>query len=230
MRHLSNIWHDYLPCKVLSYRKCYLWSCLCKFLILDQVSEHDHLVCLIRNLDSDCRLSGIGASILISAAARFNLISSARLTILLTFTPCSGCNSNCVTDGPQLILVIVTWTPKSSNVFVVFVLSAVVLLYYYSMFSSLFLIAILVETYNLLLSSELAEESLLAWSLFLCLYSPMISLMLLAVLVPLVLLIVLQLLELVVRSNHQNLLHLNWRSWFFLHPEHQWSFWWFGSS
>ena len=62
-------------------------------------------------------LPGIGASIRISAAARFNLISSARFTILLTFTPCSGCNSNCVTDGPQLILVIVTWTPKSSNVF-----------------------------------------------------------------------------------------------------------------
>ena len=36
---------------------------------------------------------GIGASIRISVAARFSLISSARPTILLTFTPCSGCNS-----------------------------------------------------------------------------------------------------------------------------------------
>ena len=33
---------------------------------------------------------GIGASIRISAAARFNLISSASPTILLTFTPISG--------------------------------------------------------------------------------------------------------------------------------------------
>ncbi len=48
---------------------------------------------------------GIGASIRISAAARFNLISSARPTILLTFTPCSGCSSYRVTDGPQLAFV-----------------------------------------------------------------------------------------------------------------------------
>ena len=45
---------------------------------------------------------GIGASILISAAARLSLISSARLSILLTLTPCSGCISNLVTAGPQL--------------------------------------------------------------------------------------------------------------------------------
>jgi len=47
-------------------------------------------------------LPGIGASIRISAAARFNLISSARPRILLTLTPCSGCISNRVTAGPQL--------------------------------------------------------------------------------------------------------------------------------
>ena len=45
-------------------------------------------------------LPGIGASIRISVAARFNLISSARPTILDTFTPCSGCNSYRVTLGP----------------------------------------------------------------------------------------------------------------------------------
>ena len=48
---------------------------------------------------------GIGASILRSATARFSLISSASPTILLTFTPCSGCSSYRVTDGPQLALV-----------------------------------------------------------------------------------------------------------------------------
>ena len=59
---------------------------------------------------------GIGASIRISAAARFNLISSARDRIRLTFTPCSGCNSYRVTVGPQLIFVTVTPTPKFLNV------------------------------------------------------------------------------------------------------------------
>ena len=59
---------------------------------------------------------GIGASIRISAAARLNLISSVRPTILLTFTPCSGSNSYLVTEGPQLILVTVTPTPKLCNV------------------------------------------------------------------------------------------------------------------
>ena len=53
-------------------------------------------------------LPGIGASILISAAARLNLISSAKDTILLTLTPSSGFNSYLVTDGPQLISVIST--------------------------------------------------------------------------------------------------------------------------
>ena len=55
---------------------------------------------------------GIGASILTSAAARFSLISSASPTILLTFTPCSGCSSYRVTVGPQLTFVTVTLTPK----------------------------------------------------------------------------------------------------------------------
>ena len=59
---------------------------------------------------------GIGASIRISAAARFNLISSASPTILLTLTPCSGCNSYRVTVGPQLTLVMVTFTPKLCRV------------------------------------------------------------------------------------------------------------------
>ena len=47
-------------------------------------------------------LPGIGASIRISAAAKFSLISSAKFVIFDTFTPCSGCNSYRVTDGPQL--------------------------------------------------------------------------------------------------------------------------------
>ena len=57
-------------------------------------------------------LPGIGASILISAAARLSFISSASETILLTFTPNSGFNSYLVTAGPQLISVISTLTPK----------------------------------------------------------------------------------------------------------------------
>ena len=61
-------------------------------------------------------LPGIGASIRISAAARLNLISSVSPTILLTFTPCSGNNSYRVTEGPQLIFVTVTPTPKLCSV------------------------------------------------------------------------------------------------------------------
>ena len=38
-------------------------------------------------------LPGMGASMRMSAAARFSLISSVRETILLTFTPCSGWSS-----------------------------------------------------------------------------------------------------------------------------------------
>ena len=59
---------------------------------------------------------GIGASILISSAARFNLISSERLTILLTLVPIGGCISNLVTAGPQLISVISAFTPNVSSV------------------------------------------------------------------------------------------------------------------
>ena len=43
---------------------------------------------------------GIGASILISAAPRLNLISSASDTILLTLTPGAGVSSYLVTAGP----------------------------------------------------------------------------------------------------------------------------------
>ena len=59
---------------------------------------------------------GIGASIRISAAARLSLMSSASPTIRLTFTPCSGWSSYRVTEGPQLILVTVTPTPKFCSV------------------------------------------------------------------------------------------------------------------
>lgn len=50
-----------LPMEVLmdhywkkTYAKKIPRSCLCKFLILDQFPEHYHLVCLIRNFDSNC--------------------------------------------------------------------------------------------------------------------------------------------------------------------------------
>ena len=61
-------------------------------------------------------LPGIGASILMSAAARLSLMSSVRPTILLTLTPCSGSSSYLVTAGPQLMLVTVTPTPKLCRV------------------------------------------------------------------------------------------------------------------
>ena len=57
-------------------------------------------------------LPGIGASIRISGAARFSLISSESPTILLTFTPISGCSSYLVTVGPQLTFVTLAFTPK----------------------------------------------------------------------------------------------------------------------
>ncbi len=60
---------------------------------------------------------GIGASIRISVAARFSLISSESFVIWFTFTPCSSFNSYCVTAGPQLILLTVTRTPKLCKVF-----------------------------------------------------------------------------------------------------------------
>ena len=59
---------------------------------------------------------GIGASILISDAARFNFMSSDNDVILLTFVPVSGCNSYLVTDGPLLSLITVAFTPKAFNV------------------------------------------------------------------------------------------------------------------
>ena len=61
-------------------------------------------------------LPGMGASIRMSVAARFSLISSESPTILLTFTPCSGCSSYRVTAGPWLMSVIVTFTPKVARV------------------------------------------------------------------------------------------------------------------
>ena len=47
-------------------------------------------------------------------------ISSAKLTIFDTFIPDAGSNSFRVTTGPQLILLILPSTPKSSNIFSVF--------------------------------------------------------------------------------------------------------------
>lgn len=58
---------------------------------------------------------GIGAS---SGYPRLpdSTMSSAGPTIRLTFTPCSGWSSYRVTEGPQLILVTVTPTPKFCSV------------------------------------------------------------------------------------------------------------------
>ena len=47
----------------------------------------------------------------------FLAISSARLTIFDTLTPDAGSNSYKVTTGPQLILLILPSTPKSSKIF-----------------------------------------------------------------------------------------------------------------
>ena len=60
----------------------------------------------------------MGASILISAAPRLNLISSDKETILLTFTPGAGVSSYLVTAGPfeQLSGSIETSTPKVESV------------------------------------------------------------------------------------------------------------------
>ena len=44
-------------------------------------------------------------------------MSSAKLTIFETFIPEAGSNSFRVTTGPQLILLILPSTPKSSNIF-----------------------------------------------------------------------------------------------------------------
>ena len=61
-------------------------------------------------------LPGIGASILIDFAAKFNAISSARLTILLTFTPVLGVSSYLVTVGPFVIFVTLASTLKLARV------------------------------------------------------------------------------------------------------------------
>ena len=76
---------------------------------------------------------GIGASIRISAAAMFSLMSSAKPVIRLTFVPISGCNSYLVTDGPLLTLVISTFTPKFAstcfNLFAVSIRATLVVLF-----------------------------------------------------------------------------------------------------
>ncbi len=59
---------------------------------------------------------GIGASIRIPDAAKFNAISSAKFTILLTFTPWLGESSYLVTVGPLLICITFASTPKLFNV------------------------------------------------------------------------------------------------------------------
>ena len=60
---------------------------------------------------------GIGASILIVFAAKFNAISSARLAILLTLTPSAGFNSYLVIAGPTETFSTFAETPKLYNVF-----------------------------------------------------------------------------------------------------------------
>ena len=61
-------------------------------------------------------LFGIGASIRTPAVARLSAISSARLVILLIFTPAFGCSSYRVTVGPRLTSTIRVSTPKLCNV------------------------------------------------------------------------------------------------------------------
>ena len=55
---------------------------------------------------------GIGASILIVSAAKFNAISSARFAILLTLTPSAGLSSYLVIAGPTETFSTFAWTPK----------------------------------------------------------------------------------------------------------------------
>ena len=59
---------------------------------------------------------GIGASILILSAAKFNAISSERFAILLTLTPSAGFNSYLVIAGPTEIFSTFADTPKLCNV------------------------------------------------------------------------------------------------------------------
>ena len=60
---------------------------------------------------------GIGASILIVSAAKFNAMSSAKLAILLTLTPSAGFNSYLVIAGPTDTFSTFADTPKLYNVF-----------------------------------------------------------------------------------------------------------------
>ena len=62
-------------------------------------------------------LPGIGASILMVSAARFNAISSARFAILLTRTPSAGFNSYLVIAGPTETFSTFADTPKLYKVF-----------------------------------------------------------------------------------------------------------------
>jgi hypothetical protein len=63
---------------------------------------------------------GIGASILIVSASNANAISSARLEILFTLTPCAGASSNLVIAGPTETFSTLATTPKLCNVFLNF--------------------------------------------------------------------------------------------------------------
>ena len=64
---------------------------------------------------------GIGASIRILSAAKFNAISSAKFAILLTRTPSAGFNSYLVIAGPTDTFSTFADTPKLYNVFCNFV-------------------------------------------------------------------------------------------------------------
>ena len=61
---------------------------------------------------------GIGASILISVAAKFRAMSSAKFVILLIFVPHAGLSSYLVTAGPLHMLTIFACTEKLSNIFI----------------------------------------------------------------------------------------------------------------
>ena len=60
---------------------------------------------------------GIGASILIVSAAKFNAISSAKFAILLTLTPSAGLSSYLVIAGPTETFSTLADTPKLYKVF-----------------------------------------------------------------------------------------------------------------
>ena len=68
---------------------------------------------------------GIGASILIVSAAKFNAMSSAKFAILLTLTPSAGFNSYLVIAGPTDTFSTFACTPKLYKVFCSFVAMSV---------------------------------------------------------------------------------------------------------